>query len=510
MTDTHGANGASLVTDNRMVLDRIVEIEGRYPVDEWQLDGLHVWPLLRMRIYVALVHQFLGTGLRGAGQRTHRERILDGMRSVAWQLRARVVDRQGNASPNRAQEAVLLSDGVSFASVEGQWLDRILDPIIAGLAAEGRQSLLLTPMTLVHTPRHSPSLLIQAHLDAAKAWSTAMTRFRSPPRATVEGLEEMLAELAAGNREAELPDYRWLIGQAARVRSMMSFFERLIRRTRAKVAFVNTYYSAEGMAFVWAARRAGCITIDVQHGNQFFNPGYGRWTKVPPSGFELVPHRFWCWSNDEVAVINDGPGATSAHRALNVGNLWVSYLTDRSGDLVARLRAAKTRTGADIHLLLTPSWGLAEHETEKLIAAVQLGAEVQWWLRLHPTQVGRREAIKQQLADRGIANVEVDLATDMPLPLVLAEIDANITPDSSTVLDAAAVGVPSVVTTAHGAAVFAEQIARGQACFADDPADILAAALRLAQAGRIGFGTSSVSDERRRKAAFADAFGSEA
>lgn len=504
--------GGPQATDSRAVLNQVIGLEARFPVDQWKVDGLHVWPLLRQRLYIALAHQFLGTGLRGAGQRTNGERVLDAARSVGRLVRARLRDGREAASAGDAQQAVLLSDGVSFARIGEQWFDTIMDPVVAALAAEGRQSLLLTPMTRAPAPRYFPSMLVQAHLDATKARATAILKLRRPAVTEVEGLENMLAELRQDNPGAELPHSGWLFGQVGRVLAMAQYFERLIRRTSSRIALVNTYYSAEGMAFVLAARRAGCVAIDVQHGSQLVHPAYGRWTRIPPAGFELLPHRFWCWSDQEIAIINRGPGATSAHRALNVGNLWAAFLANRENetvrDLAAQLNAAKARAGVADHLLLTLSWGLADSEMEKLISAVRLGAGVHWWLRLHPTQVARREEFRARFADLGIANVEIDLATDLPLPLLLAEMDVNVTPDSSTVLNAIAAGIPSVITTANGALVFAEQIARGQARFADDPAEIVTTALNLARSGRlVGSAAAGASVGSRLEAAIADAFG---
>jgi hypothetical protein len=235
------------------------------------------------------------------------------------------------------------------------------------------------------------------------------------------------------------------------------------------------------MAFVLAAKRAGCITTDIQHGLQVDHVGYARWTRIPEGGYDLVPDCFWCWSEDDAARINDTI-ADDAHGAVSVGNAWAdmwrsdSPLVKRTAERFARVRDG---FGKAQHYLLTPSWGHPDAEFDRLLDAVEIGQDAQWWLRLHPKLADQRETYRQRVMARGIANIEIDAAMDFPLPLLLTGMGVNVTFDSSTVIDALAVGVPSVVTTQSGASIYGEQIEAGTVTFAREPADILTAALKL-------------------------------
>lgn len=491
-------------------LDVIVDLERRYPVEDWTIAGLHVWPMLRVRMFTLLVMHGLGSDPAEAGARSPAGRISHAAKGLARIARNTLSRGNRLVFPDRADEAVLLADGISFASIEGKWHDRLMDPIIAALEANGRSSFLMTPGYRCPAPRYRPTCHVQPRLDASKILGTLSARRKTVPFLGSESFEEMQAELARDYPDISFPGERWLIEQAARIERMARHFGHKLRKTSARVAFVSNYYGAEGMAFVLAARRAGCVTIDVQHGLQYRHVGYVRWMKIPPAGYELLPHLFWCWGQDEVDAINEGPGA-KWHRAVEIGDFWTDFWTDRENPVVARavaaLRSIKEGFGAERHFLLTPSWGYPDIEFEKLFDSVRRGGpRIHWWLRLHPTLVGRREEMRDRATTLGLGNVEIDAALDFPLPVLLSEMDVNITFDSSTVLDARAAGVPSVVTTSNGAAIFAREIEAGICRFAADAEEIVASALALAEHSPLERGYVSRSLSRVLEARTAELF----
>ena len=71
----------------------------------------------------------------------------------------------------------------------------------------------------------------------------------------------------------------------------------------------------------------------------------------------------------------------------------------------------------------------------------------------------------------------LNAATDLPLPAVLRAVDLNLTHCSTTVIEAAAWGIRTVITSTYGAELFEEQIAAGVAVVELEPA-------RLAQSIR--------------------------
>jgi hypothetical protein len=96
--------------------------------------------------------------------------------------------------------------------------------------------------------------------------------------------------------------------------------------------------------------------------------------------------------------------------------------------------------------------------------------------------LGERAAVRDLFARTGVADAELELATDLPLYALLRHLDLHLTHSSSTVVEAELFGVPSVVISEYGAEFFSDQIASGWALTALTDRAILAAVARQLEA----------------------------
>jgi hypothetical protein len=466
-------------------LDAIGAIERRYPVADWRVGGLRVWPIVRVRVYtVHTLARLQQTGpVRGRGRR-----LLDlagrAVTSIGRVTRAAISDWRGNRWPRPGVAAVFLSDGVSFSPAGGTWFDRVCDPLILWLEARGLSAFVLTPQFEARVPRRTGSMFVQPLLDAVKLLGTMRGRRAraQSPASELPQYAEVRAELAAAGLSDAMPTVEWLHAQVSRIQALAAFYDWIFERTRPRRAFVNTYYSAEGMAFVLAARRRGIAVADLQHGIQGpHHVAYGRWVNLPQAGYELLPDEFWVWGDAEARAIEAWqPGTT--HRVARTGNAWLQIWRQGTMSFVADAVAAATRTRATSnrqhHVLFSVTWGTpAQHDVDVVAALGQLPDSYFIWVRLHPLQARARSGIRAMLERALPGRYELDTATDLPLPAVLRAVDLNLTHCSTTVIEAAAWGIRTVITSTYGAELFEEQIAAGFAVVELEPA-------RLAQSVR--------------------------
>lgn len=96
-----------------------------------------------------------------------------------------------------------------------------------------------------------------------------------------------------------------------------------------------------------------------------------------------------------------------------------------------------------------------------LQAMKQSPPEWLWLLRLHPLRRHNIAELHALLARHNLANYELDMATDLPLFWLLDQTDFHVTDFSSVVIEAAAYGVRSAVTSRTGIETFRRQIDRG-------------------------------------------------
>ncbi len=148
------------------VIDLINALEARYPVDQWSVGELRVWPLVRVRFYTALLAQGLVPEAAPGCFARLEQQASKRLRGLARYCRATLADRRRNASLHRHADVVFLSDGISYTNVQGLWYEKFCDPLIDRLEARGLTTLLLSPLQACYVPRRTPSVFIQPRLDA--------------------------------------------------------------------------------------------------------------------------------------------------------------------------------------------------------------------------------------------------------------------------------------------------------------------------------------------------------
>jgi hypothetical protein len=270
---------------------------------------------------------------------------------------------------------------------------------------------------------------------------------------------------------------RKLGAQVTALRLIAESFEQMLAMRGARVAFVVSYYNMEGMAFCHAARTLGIRTFELQHGVAGeFHAAYGRWTRLPPNGYSLLPEIFWAWSPEDADFINSWAMRTSgAHRAEPTGNVfvtgWRGGLVPKSPDLEERVRKLVDLEFSASHYLVALQPGLMDENTLKplLQAAARIGKQACWWFRLHPMNRDQGEPLRHMLQKEGLTNVEIEEASELPLLALLPEADVVLTHSSSTVLEAEAFGVPSVIMSQYGADLFPLSLSKGTARAAFSP-----------------------------------------
>lgn len=460
------------------VIDAINRLETSFPVAAWRANDVEMWPSYRLRLYDAAVVKLL-TAPSSASSLGRWHRLAERAARALWRVpQAAWRDRAANARVQPGHAAIFFSDGVSFLRLADTWFDRVIDPVMQAFETRGLRSLKLTPMAEAHVPRHQPSCFVQPSIDRIKLLASLRRPELDLPQF------DRLAETARIDFGNLLPTRKWLQTQAARLEALAGWFGRAISRSGAELAFVNTWYSLEGQAFVLAARRLGLRTIDLQHGLQGTqHVAYSRWCAVPAGGYATLPDEYWVWGRDEADAIEAWSRATQRHHARVTGNFWLEHWRRDADPVVADYlaQARALRGGAATQVLVCLTWGVAEEETDKLMeAAKACDRSVSFWWRLHPVETSRRGELTARLQQHGLDSRHVGAATDLPLYALLRCADLTLSHSSTVTQEAAEFGIPSVVTSDYGAAMFTRLVEQGKVLHENDPAAIAGAVTTLA------------------------------
>jgi len=454
------------------ILDFINGLERRIPVEDWRIEGLRLWPIVR----IDLAFRCTGTSASPGSLPRPLGRMVSEARGCLRHVRAAWSDRHlRQAAPPGGCPVLLLSDGYSFACLHGRYYERFCDPIRDHLRDQGLANHFLTPAVPL-VPRHSPSELIGMRLRWLWLRNILVSRLASSV-ASLPGFDDFQNAVRA-TTGVVYPQRR--IERAGRlVRAYADLFRSHLDRIRPKVAFLVSYYNPEGFGFNLACREAGIPSVDLQHGVQGdLHPAYGRWEKTPHDGWEVLPSYFWCWSEVEHAAIHRWSATCATHRPLIGGNLLLDRARAQVGPFpplpVAAVPGGDVRT---VLVTLQPGFdgqGELALIRETIGLACAEGLRFTWWIRLHPCMGGQETRIRAALAsDKGA--IEVDMPSSVPLYSLLPYVDVHLTHSSSTVIEAEAFGIGSVLFSDYGRELFAKQFASGVAVLAESPPAIVAA-----------------------------------
>ncbi len=438
------------------LLDVLTDIENRYPVIEWTVANIPVWPLLRLRWFFRQWHRFYtSSGPAASAVSMHRagEMLTGPLRAFASGARYR-----GERRPR--SDVVFLSDGVSFARLGEHSVERFCEPLIQVAADLHKTAEFWVPSHAYERTYLTAPRFVQWRIDAANVQGALRGRL-SPPSVNLPGHSEVVEWLTRQGWSADELRLPQIISLGSRLRVIANAYKSMLRRVRPSVGFIVSYYGLEGMAFVLACRESGVLSVDLQHGVQGeLHPAYGSWPQPSKQAFSLLPDRFWVWSDWEADVISRWSRTTS-HAPVVGGNPWNvvwngSYSLPGIEDALKRAEAMKARARNAPVILVTLQYGFVPSEQlEPLLRLIALtGEEFVYWVRLHPCMLERREEIRSMLCSAS-RSVELDDATDVPLPALLPHANVHLTHSSSVVIEAAQFGVPSVITTKFGEELFA-------------------------------------------------------
>lgn len=205
-----------------------------------------------------------------------------------------------------------------------------------------------------------------------------------------------------------------------------------------------------------ACRKRGVWVADIQHGViGDSHPWYGAPFRARDP-VEQLPHAFLCWDEGSRQVI-DAWAAPKGLETWVTGNRWVArFQHPRSQDrLVKNLRESfesyGINSGRKPALLLALSWGEVNIPNgfivDAMLRAIQrTSGQYQWFVRLHPNQLngfatheGQRFAQYFETNLKG--HVENEVATRTALPVVLSQVDAVLSWNSSVCIEAAQMGI---------------------------------------------------------------------
>jgi hypothetical protein len=420
------------------IVDLCGRLESEFDTSQWSFEDIDVWPLVRYELYNRNFYMYRRAA-EERGHPTHLDRARRVLRGAGQSIRT----ASTNVFKPRETDVVFYSDGVSFSDLAGTSIDRFIDPLVDAIAGSYRSEVWVP---FGHASRvRSSGIDVQGWIDAANlAGYAATTGLRSPAPAEFERASRRASEL---HPEIRFPTWAQLVTSARYVAICAGLYKVWLRRCGARVGFVVCYYGGERMAFVWACKQLGIPSVDLQHGYAgTAHWAYSNWQNIPRRGFALLPTYFWTWGETERDHIRKWSDRSAGWHQPIVGGVpslleW-THLSQRAAEVDRRV---KSRIGNKTAWVYTLNGYETRELLERLASLVAASPDVFWWIRLHPAAPQQQPEVLDAM--RRISksdNWDVETASAVPLPALLRNATLHVTEASSSILDATALGVPSV------------------------------------------------------------------
>jgi len=447
-------------------MDIVNDIEEKFPVSEWIINGIHIWPLIRINenwVYEKEVSKQI-KGHNYTNQLFNRASFFKNIIYSQFNfLHACLKDSGKNQRVKGSFDAIFVSKTTQRRFfISNRWYDITCDPFIDYFENKGLRNFVLelAPSSKYIIPRYRDTKFVQPSFDLIPILSKCKTKRKSSY--SLEGYDDLHLLLNHMGLSKYIPSKNYLIKKTILINTYKQFYLKIFSKVKPKIGFFVCYYGTKGMAFNLACHEFGIPSVDIQHGVAGeFHRAYGKWNSIPRNGFELLPIFFWCWSEVEAESINKWRLKESGcHIPIVGGYLGIQkWLSENTAFSKYKEKAQEIIRPDKINLLVThqgiklPKWfiEIIKHASP----------HYKWFIRLHPKPKRSMKNIDDIMTVEKNENVDIENATELPLMALLERIDIHITLWSSTVLEAKQFGVPSIVIHENGKDLFKNEIENG-------------------------------------------------
>ncbi|MDD2983956.1 MAG: hypothetical protein PHQ74_11285 [Crocinitomicaceae bacterium] len=439
------------------IVDILNQFEAEHPVDEWTVDGIHVWPMIKIDLFFRWLRKTDKRYKKGQSLAEKGNSILKKMFLTLKSFFSLFILL---IRPKSKNKHILFIESTAYRSrIEGKSRNRFYHSLTSYIKENyaGFNVLFLNSDDFFNNYDQDEKIcFFNKYFRALKLLSF----FKNKKLVThLPVYDDFIAVFGEKGHEVivDLSYLNELINQIVSVKGQVFLSKVLMKKFKVKLAFELCYYSDTRYGANIAARELGVKTIEIQHGGM--GPehiSYSGWTKFPEKGYSLLPSTIWLWDEVSYELINEWVSKQYYHQCVLGGNPWFSSVfNNQNKDSNEFLEDKKI-------ILYTLQTNNIEDFILKTIQNTP--SNYQWWIRMHPTKLNARDQIIQQLKDSDIyPKVILDKAAELPLPTILLNICIHISAFSGCITEAALLGKFSIILDEVGVSSYRKQIEDGMA-----------------------------------------------
>jgi hypothetical protein len=447
-------------------LDLINEFEETFEVDKWTVNGLHIWPAIRIPLMTAWERQLYYTD----DEFNNKQSIWKKIKSESKLLWLAITTYRSFSDEKKYDIGIW---GYDFSRVlAGKKYYSPYGDALQDLEFNKFKSVLCVDCTIQkkrinHYYNIDISLYYFLNRYFSKIKSIIFTGYFNIP------LEESIEWCRMKNIPTTGLTKKNIFYQYLLINSLKNEFINIIDKFEMRQCMKVCWYDLQGMALSWAAKESGIPCYDLQHGiaGGTNSRVYSRWRNVPKDGYEIMPDSFWCWTNDDAIAINEwGSKLNNPIQTFVGGNIWQRLWVEKKQPIDIFTANLSIKEYSSVRILYTLQSPLISNLLKDLI--IQSPKNWRWFVRCHPMWLDDMHTIIDEIENLG-SNVDVVATTKILLPELLQMIDVHITGWSAVVYDAKYFGIRSIVCHPSAYELFENLIKNKDIVYIDNVDEII-------------------------------------
>lgn len=439
------------------------EIENTVDVQNWIVNGINVWPMVRIHLNFALDSMTKKKSSNNYQKlQSHLAGMFAGMFNLAYNFNNLTFTFQ------KADILFITTTMRKQAKIEGKWFNNLIDPLLPILQTKNYKYQVLEygydydfRLPGLHKVKN-----IQYHflinLLKAKQYEKEI-KIDETTKFNFRRISSILNNFQISSSILTEKVFKKKLSQLI---VNANFLKKTLKKVLPKVVVGS---NAE-LALNLACHNLNIISADYQHGYQGdYHGGYSSWKNVPPRGYELLPDIFFVWGESEKKVIDKWCKNTS-HKAIIIGNP-AQYYFNKIIKKKLKYNLNTKQNSINVLISLQNPRGLIDLYKKLIVSNYN---RIFWWIRLHPCMTKAEvQPIRNYISKLKRDNIDLEKASESPLYELLPIIDVHITENSMVVNDSLQFNIPSIVTHSTGAEYFENEINRNEVFFEYDERKIL-------------------------------------
>ena len=440
------------------IKNTILSLEEKYPVDTWEVNGIHIWPYVRIKLYIHMLvlmnEKSLTHETKGYKKTKRLSSVIALFEKVIFLLKAQF----GLISfflKLKQKKLIFFGSHIHRVFQNGEYFNRFYDSMIDFHSLQN--DVYTIEYQKIQEPIYNKKAVVSLnkYLDYYKFRHKVFYKLKQE-RAIInlKFYDKFYTELNELN--LKLHDLRLsqgdIIKWTNKVNISKGFFEKLYRKVKPdKVIFLGYYGLDDLYAALIVANNLKIKTVDFQHGPQTnIHLAFSSWNKVSENGFNTMPTEFWNWDKVSKDNIDSWASKLTNVSAKVVGQPYIAYWVQKEQKKEAE------KGNYIIYSLQTYPFTIKDMLTPKIVFLIKK-LEYQWILRLHPRNNLDVNELKYFLKENQIeAKVIIQDAFNTPLPQAIMSSLLHITNYSGCSIEAYQLGIPTLLINEVGNEMFGQ------------------------------------------------------